>query len=549
MSKLFGVYGGYCAHDAGAAYIEDGEIKSAIQEERPRRLKVYLDVEASPILSTYRIEKEFNLKLNEADWICTASPMGIDIPFLVEHKIPKQKIFITNHHEAHCYGAYYTSGFNEKTLVVSFDAGGLSKSKGYNSTYGKTYLAENNKMVLINTFPMGYTASIPCMYAMVTRNLGWLINKDEGKVTGLAGYGKYREEIYSAFEKICWYDKGMKAFVPQGQAETATGINMVLHNFQTTGILKPIDKHEESRADLAHNMQLFLENKVIEYLNHLHELYPTYKKIAVAGGVFANVKLNQRINELDWIDEVYVYPAMNDAGLALGTILKKAVELGEWKTKRFDHLFYGTKYSQNHIDKLVEGVNSEMNSKEKVNRTKIDIKLIAKYLNEGSIIGWFKGKFEFGPRALGARSILVRPTDAETHENLNKRLGRNEVMPFAPIVIGEKANDIFVTNNKSHYTAEFMTMCYETRKEWIDRIPAVVHKVDKSARPQLVYEKNPFYDVLVEYEKLSGIPVLLNTSFNVHGEPIIDSPDQAITHLLNGVVDYLVMEDFIYRVN
>ena len=97
MSKLFGVYGGYCAHDGGAVYMEDGEIKSAIQEERPRRVKVYLDVEASPILSTYRIEKEFNLKLKEVDWICTATPMGIDIPFLIQHKIPKQKIFITNY--------------------------------------------------------------------------------------------------------------------------------------------------------------------------------------------------------------------------------------------------------------------------------------------------------------------------------------------------------------------------------------------------------------------------------------------------------------------
>ena len=121
-------------------------------------------------------------------------------------------------------------------------------------------------------------------------------------------------------------------------------------------------------------------------------------------------------------------------------------------------------------------------------------------------------------------------------------------MPFAPIVIGEKANDIFVTNNKSHYTAEFMTMCYDTRKEWIDKIPAVIHEVDSSARPQIVYKNNPFYNVLIEYEKLSSIPVLLNTSFNVHGEPIIDGPDQSLNHLMDGVIDYLVMEDYIYYV-
>jgi len=543
VSKIIGIYGGSCAHDACSVYMVDGKIKSVIQEERPRRVKVYKDQYASPILSLHRIEKEFGIKLKDVDWICTASPMGIDSKFLYEHSVPKEKIFIVNHHESHCYGAYYTSGFNEKTLVASYDAGGLSKSKGYKTTFGRTYLAENGKMSLINSFPMGYTASIPCMYAAVTRYLGWIVHKDEGKVTGLAGHGEYNEEIYKSFETICWYDKSIKKFVPNSQAESATGINHVLNSLIFNKVLNLDD--EKSRADLAFNMQYFLENKFIEYLNHMNELYPEYKKVALAGGVFANVKLNQRINELDWIDETYIYPAMNDAGNALGSVLAKAVELGEWKSKRFKHLFYGSKFSQDYIDDIIQGVTMD---NKKIKRVKADMKSVASYLNDGNIIGWFKGRFEFGPRALGARSVLVRPTDAETHEKLNKRLGRNEVMPFAPIVLGEKANEIFVTNNKSHYTAEFMTMCYDTREEWIDKIPAVVHKVDKSARPQLVFDYNPFYEVLVEYEKLSNIPVLLNTSFNVHGEPIIDGPDQAIKHLVDGVVDYLVMEDFVYYV-
>ena len=518
-----------------------------MQEERPRRVKVADDPDASPILSLDRIKKEFNLDFDEIDYFCTATPMGITSEYWMQYGIDKEKISITNHHDAHCYGAYYTSGFNEKTLVVSYDAGGISRSRGYNSTFGRTFLAENNKMNIVNTWPMGTSASIPCMYAMITRWLGWRINKDEGKVTGLAGYGEYNKDVYESFEKMCWYDEEQKKFGPPHQVESATGTNIVLDYFGTTGILKDISTNKKSRADLAYNMQLFLENKIVEYFNHLHKLYPDYKKIVLSGGVFANVKLNQKLNELDWVDETYVYPAMSDSGLALGTTIKKAVELGEWETKRFDNLFYGTKYTQTHIDTLINGINTKTTTD--IQRIEYDDKLISKHLNEGSIVGWFKGRFEFGPRALGARSILVRPTDAETHENLNKRLGRTEIMPFAPIVIGEKANDVFITNNKSHYTAEFMTMCYDTREEWIDKIPAVIHEVDKSARPQLVYENNPFYNVLVEYEKLSNIPVLLNTSFNVHGEPIIDGPDQAINHLMDGVVDYLVMEDFIYYVN
>ena len=130
---------------------------------------------------------------------------------------------------------------------------------------------------------------------------------------------------------------------------------------------------------------------------------------------------------------------MSDAGLALGATLKKTVELGEWKTKRFDNLFYGSKYEQTDIDIMVDTINSD--TTRNIKKVKYDDKLVAEHLNEGCIIGWFKGRFEFGPRALGARSILVRPTDAKTHQKLNKRLRRNEVMPFAPIVIGEKAND------------------------------------------------------------------------------------------------------------
>ena len=119
-------------------------------------------------------------------------------------------------------------------------------------------------------------------------------------------------------------------------------------------------------------------------------------------------------------------------------------------------------------------------------------------------------------------------------------------MPFAPIVVDSQANKVFHTNNKSHYAAEFMTLCYNTRKEWIPRIPAVVHEVDSTARPQIVKEDNPFYPVIMKYWELSDIPVLLNTSFNIHGEPIIESPEQALNHLNNDVVDLLVIDNHMY---
>jgi len=142
---------------------------------------------------------------------------------------------------------------------------------------------------------------------------------------------------------------------------------------------------------------------------------------------------------------------------------------------------------------------------------------------------------------------MVRATDPGTHEMLNERLKRNEIMPFAPFVLGEQAHNVFNIEGSEH-TAEFMTICYTAKDEWIEKIPAVIHRVDNTGRPQLVYQHaNPvFWNIINEYYKLSGIPVLLNTSFNAHGEPINVYPDQVFKHLVDGVVDYLVTEYGIY---
>ena len=321
------------------------------------------------------------------------------------------------------------------------------------------------------------------------------------------------------------------------------------HHYQTQEEFRPDISDElkqKHRNDLAYNYQLYMEDQIIEYCNHLHELYPDIKKMVVSGGLFGNVKLNQRINELEWLDEIYVYPAMNDAGLALGGALKVAFDKGERGVERFENVFLGYEYTQEETDEFF--FNGDNNFSNMI-RYDLDEDYVAKSLDDGKIIGFFNGRFEFGPRALGARSILVRPTDAETHANLNRRLGRTEIMPFAPIVLDTEANKVFHTNNKSHYTAEFMTICYNTRKEWIPRIPAVVHEVDSTARPQIVKKDNPFHSVLTKYYRLSDIPVLLNTSFNIHGEPIIESPEQALVHLNNGVVDLLVIDNYMYEVN
>jgi len=300
MSSLFGVYGGNTCHDAGAVLLKDGKIVSAIQEERPKRIKVCDDLNALPDLSIQRIENEFNMKMNEADYVCTATPVSAVSSFWNDkHDVPKEKVYMVNHHDAHCYGAYYTSGFNEPTLVISYE--------------------------------------------------------DEGKVTGLAGHGVYDETIYNALNFLCQYDEHTMTFTPAGLSTSDYGIHLVFEYLEDINVIpiRGTRDDEQKAANLAYNVQLFLENRMKEYLNHLHKVYPEYTKVAVAGGVFSNVKLNQKLNELDWVDEMYVYPAMTDAGLALGATLKKAVELGEWKTKKLNDVFLGTKYSQEEIDSII----------------------------------------------------------------------------------------------------------------------------------------------------------------------------------------------------
>jgi carbamoyltransferase len=300
-------------------------------------------------------------------------------------------------------------------------------------------------------------------------------------------------------------------------------------------------KTPKQREIISYNLQKLTEDLMIEFFNDIHKKFPEYTKIAVAGGLFANVKLNQKLNELDWLDELFVYPPMGDEGLSLGAALWKSNQLGELKKPlKLTNFSFGPSYDEESI--------FEFSREFDFIRTKLDYDEIAKDIHSGKIIGWFDGGMEFGPRALGNRSLLVRPTQLETHKVLNRRLNRYDTMPFAPMVLDEYFEDLFTTN-KSKYSAQFMTICYSTKTEWMDKIPAVVQKSDKTARPQVITsENNPkIYQLMKRYFELSSIPAILNTSFNTHGEPIIENPSHAFNHLKNKVVDKLVIGNYVYQ--
>ena len=276
---------------------------------------------------------------------------------------------------------------------------------------------------------------------------------------------------------------------------------------------------------------MLFENKVIELLKNLHTKAPHTRKLALSGGIFANVKLNKKINELGIFDEIFILPPMGDEGLAFGCALGVMSQIGDFRVTKYNDVFLGTEYGESEIMESSTGFKYEPFSLNKV----VDL------LNDKKIIGLYQGRSEHGPRALGNRSIICDCTHTETYGILNGRLQRNDYMPFAPAVLDEDVDRIFHLE-KSKYTAEFMTLLVDTKDEWKEKIPTVVHPKDKTARIQIVTEKsNPlFYVILKAYKQKTGVGILVNTSFNVHNEPIVEKPIDAFRRLKDGTIDYLV---------
>jgi carbamoyltransferase len=390
-------------------------------------------------------------------------------------------------------------------------------------------------MKLIKEMDMGTNSSLGNIWMTATNAFGWKALKDEGKIMGMAGNGNFNQKIYNSLKKIIKYKKGELEFGPSSSAIMS---DVFFKNLQKSGLLT--DK--QFRFDIAYNLQKVTEEVMLEFIEDLISLYPDWsKRFCFAGGIFANVKMNQKINELDKIEEIWILPPMGDEGLALGSAICLSNEIGEWiKPKKLDNVFFGLEYTDEEI--LEESKNYDFIS--------IDYQpnLIADFLIDGLIGAFFKGRFEYGPRSLGARSIIVQATDPKTHDLLNERLERNEVMPFAPAILSDRSEGVFIGAEKSKYAAEFMTVCYTVRENWINVIPACIHNVDNTGRPQFVNKETnkDWYELIEAYFKKTGIPVILNTSFNGHGEPIIDSPSQAFRHLEKGTIDFLIMENKIF---
>jgi len=536
MSKIIGLPSHF--HDAAICLIIDGQIVFAEEEEKLTGIKSIYNPEIWPTKALEVIKKNFDVDLQTCDHIAQARIYTLDqrmkkFPILPtklemgwEYNLQK-KLKSFSHHRCHAMGSYFTSGMEGKVIAFSHDGSGVRSS-------GKIYLCEDGHTDLIHSQWVGDCASIAGMWARCTTSYGWVALKDEGKVVGLAGHGNPHIMVYELLSKCLYYDNNLSIKGTGWDGKLAFVLDYLRRNNWFTD--------PQKRADFAATLQKYSQDLLYKLFTDLHNLYPDYRKLSLSGGLFANVKINQFINNLNYFDEVFIHPAMGDAGLALGAAISQAVELKEIKKPlKFDHVYLGESFTEK------EWTINVANNASRLKVEKFNIKKIASLINSGYIIGLFIDKTEYGPRALGNRSIIVKPTDTKTHQKLNQRLDRTETMPFAPSVLAEYADEVFECS-KSKYTGEFMTMCYNTRDEWVDRIPAVVHPIDKSARPHILKrETNPlYYDIVDEYRKVSGFPVVLNTSLNAHGDPINNYPSQALKLLLDNRLDYLVTETNIY---
>jgi carbamoyltransferase len=571
MSQLvIGIHAGY--HDSTAVVFEDYTLKAAVQLERLTRIKGDASVFPHPCIDEVlsiigAVRKDVGAVAisrmffpNEAfiqpiglGWlwqayrthIRTKPVRGLAREIRIRRAQqpedvidPKEalkyvglpdasSIHFYDHHEGHALPALFYTDWDDALLVTADGAGD-------NVNYSHRHFA-GGRLTTMYGGPESWHTPLPPdslgqLYQAATLTLGFRPNRHEGKVTGLAAMGA-----------PVLYDQ----IAPHFRVDETGRIRST---FRRTGEMRSLLFKIAAgvrREDVAASVQKVVEDTMFLSVRRLLDRCGA-KHLGVAGGLFANVRLNQMLAEKLPIDEFFVFPPMGDEGLPVGGVLAYLLRrdgIDRWlsERRRLDNVYLGRDYGTA-IDTALRstpGVRPRQGS---------PIEEAARRLTDGQIGAVYSGRMEYGPRALGARSILASPARRETHDVLNQRLARTEFMPFAPVIAAERAGDVFEVNGVNAYACKFMTITCRVRENWRGRIPAVVH-VDDTARPQTITrDLNPLYfDVLTAFEHATGIPVLVNTSFNVHEEPIVNAPKECVKALVDGRIDFVVSDRGLYE--
>lgn len=549
--KILGIsYSG--DHDTACALSIDGELIFAISEERLTRKK---HDSSFPINAIRETLKFANIKPEDIDYVCIAwshplKQLFFDLnltfknnpspkAFLYtlysrlhhlwikggfkryEQYFGKSKFVFCDHHLAHAISAYTYSPFKEATILVVDGRGAFEATSIWYARDGKLEPLETIK------FPN----SLGLFYAKFTKYLGFKPLSDEWKVMGLAPYGKEGVSLKEFISnddvpyKVNW-----KKILGQGMADVS-GIEKVFGPER-----KENEEINERHKDIAFAVQKETEKAMLNLAKYAVEKTGC-KNLCLAGGVVLNCKANGLIANSDFIENIFIQPSASDEGASLGACFYPYLLIDK-KLPKFElkHLYWGSSY-ENEVEDILKKYKLLY---EKLNNPD---KIVAELLADGKIIGIFHGRMEFGPRALGNRSILADPRDPDMKDKVNSSVKYREWWrPFAPSILEEH----YYNYLDAKFLSPFMILSFPVKKEKRDEIPAVTH-IDGSARPQSVNKNiNPFYwNLINEFYKKTGVPVVLNTSFNLKGEPIVCSPFDAIRTFYTSGLDYLLIEEFL----
>ncbi len=586
MISILGISAFY--HDSAACVLKDGEIFAAAQEERFTRKK---HDPSYPKNAINFVLDYSNLKLSEVDHIVFFekpflkferlletyvgfAPRGFvsfakAMPIWIKEKLfqknllfnklkehdknykSDKNIFFSDHHLSHAASAFFPSPFEEAIILTADGVGEWATT-----TVG---VGKNNHLEIKKE--IHFPHSLGLLYSAFTYYTGFKVNSGEYKLMGLAPYGKpiYEEQV----KQLIDIKEDGTFRLDQKYFNYATGLTMTNNKFDILFGQKPRDPKNEKisqfHMDIAASIQKVTEEIMIKLSKALRKEY-NIKNLCLAGGVALNCVANGKILEEKIFDNIWIQPAAGDAGGSLGAALALwHIEHGNMrKINPLDNMkgsYLGTEFSQLQIEEELKSVGAHFETFDYENM----INKTSDYLSNEKAVGWFQGRMEFGPRALGSRSILGDPRSDKMQRNLNLKVKyRESFRPFAPSVLREDLSNWFDINVDSPYMLLVANINPEKKIEMSDEqkklfgieklnikrseIPAVTH-VDYSARVQTVSKNtnNRYYDLILKFKEKTGCPVIVNTSFNVRGEPIVNTPIDAFNCFMGTELDYLVI--------
>ena len=523
-----------------ACILVDGQLIAMVEEERLNRIK-HAPRMAPELAMKYCLEKA-GVTLEQVDFIAIGfdsalrtalgnlnassllsslnqAAMWLREGITYERKLPlkdvsKEKIIFIDHHLAHAASTYYASGFSEAN-IISLDGSGGTRSG---------ILSEGKGAKIKELETITNSGSWGLLYELVTEKLGFRRHSGEGKVMGLAAYGTPDS---AGLPCVNW-DRNIPVIEPDSRKAFIASVPVRQSNDPIT------DEHKNLAATLQDTLER-AGTRMAEWMYAQNG----FRRLCMAGGTALNCSMNGKLAQLPFIDEIFVQPAAHDSGTALGAALyvysEKTGQSPQWK---MSHAYWGPEFSNENIEHALKAFHDLQYKKSD------DIfSETAHHLAEGKIIGWFQGRSEVGPRALGNRSILGNPSDPDMKDRINNQVKHREPWrPFAPSILEEDIGRYI----DDPIPSPFMILAFDTKPETKSEIISATH-VDGTCRPQTVSKKtnHRYWNLINHFKEITGFPVVLNTSFNVAGQPIVNTPQEAIDTFLNCGMEMLAIGDYL----